>query len=929
MKKITSLLLSFLMFFMVAAYAEVFIPEQGLQPEEQGVAAAADPLNAYLILGENIQGSRMRLIEDTSAKRYDELYNEKVVFRGKQGRQVYKENYLYFSLDDDFIGPNDHEIAIVIEYFCYDNGKGYFHFDYNSTNGNDYQRRSVQKSAPDAQWCTQTITIDDFDLRHAQKNGADLRIASNLYNTFSKIEIINVSRARKRTKELVGASHYREAEALQAAGLLEKDVSLLGGITREDVARHVTKLANPQLLDMPKSCSFHDVREENAPYAAYAVGKGWMSGDEQNGFMAQRDITVRELLTVFLRMLGAPDENIYENCFALAKQYQLIQDSGVVYLNGQKSISNSDLIYSADKKATGDNLVILAYRALFAKINGRTLIKQLMEADKGMTERLRQSEDEKMSGSVYEGASFIPKEEIKDEVTGRTIQFVSFNGINTLRPYVTQNEWDNKSERIVFGVEGTNNALYSYHTETGETVFLGNGCLNDGICHAYVTEGNDVYYQNRADGTVNCVNLDTMENRVVAAKNAGVPQVTADGKFLGGYWGYDTTKGPDGNQRLYIAPRLNTQTGEWDLSCRHEFNEVYGAGYYNMGHPMINPKYPDLMAYCHEGDTSYVPDRAWVYNYQTGEHKVLIPHAIRQDGINGETIGHEKWSWDGEYMYAVKFSYPQNIGVNGIIRVKKDGTERTYFPDNEKYHYWHCSASPDNNWIVADVLPTGTAADQYVDIVLINTKTNEQILVCRAREMENTNHPNQPHPCFSPDGKKISFNTRNADGVLGIGWVDVSDLVAQVPQDKGRQLSDSVTYVSYENSAVDVNEVQKAGQNAVKIGRDKELAVCVDDTVCYEAATEVSLRITYYDEGVMPIRIVYSGGVKNTWDLANYENCSYELVRTDSKKWKTQVITLANVNMQNACGQGADFKISGAYSAVYLQNVEWISASDK
>lgn len=229
MKKIASLLLSFLMFFTVAAYAEVFVPDQGLQPEERGVAAEADPLNAYLILGESIQGSHMRLIEDASAKRYDELYNEKVVFCGKQGRQVYKENYLYISLDDDFIGPNDHEIAIVAEYFCYDNGKGYFHFDYNSTNGNDYQRRSVQKSAPDAQWCTQTITIDDFELRHAQKNGADLRIASNLYNTFSKIEIINVSRARKRTKALVGASHYREAKALRAVGLLDENASLFWG----------------------------------------------------------------------------------------------------------------------------------------------------------------------------------------------------------------------------------------------------------------------------------------------------------------------------------------------------------------------------------------------------------------------------------------------------------------------------------------------------------------------------------------------------------------------------------------------------------------------------------------------------------------------------------------------------------------------------
>ena len=219
MKKIASLLLSFLMFFTVAAYAEVFVPDQGLQPEERGVAAEADPLNAYLILGESIQGSHMRLIEDASAKRYDELYNEKVVFCGKQGRQVYKENYLYISLEDDFICPNDHEIAIVAEYFCYDNGKGYFHFDYNSTNGNDYQRRSVQKSAPDAQWCTQTITIDDFELRHAQKNGADF-----LPRAYESIELAEEIICRQLRRAL---SREEELDALLTAlsGLPRGEVS--------------------------------------------------------------------------------------------------------------------------------------------------------------------------------------------------------------------------------------------------------------------------------------------------------------------------------------------------------------------------------------------------------------------------------------------------------------------------------------------------------------------------------------------------------------------------------------------------------------------------------------------------------------------------------------------------------------------------------
>src|SRR5699024_7109595 len=60
------------------------------------------------------------------------LYSEVFIQDGIQARKVYKENYLYFTLDKSFYDEGDHEFLVLITYYDFGPNIGYFHLDYNS-----------------------------------------------------------------------------------------------------------------------------------------------------------------------------------------------------------------------------------------------------------------------------------------------------------------------------------------------------------------------------------------------------------------------------------------------------------------------------------------------------------------------------------------------------------------------------------------------------------------------------------------------------------------------------------------------------------------------------------------------------------------------------------------------------------------------------
>jgi len=234
---------------------------------------------------------------------------------------------------------------------------------------------------------------------------------------------------------------------------------------------------------------------------------------------------------------------------------------------------------------------------------------------------------------------------------------------------------------------------------------------------------------------------------------------TRDGKFL-------SITGDDGNYEILI---YDVEKGTWET-----ISKKFPSPNTVANHAMINPVYNNLVLFAHEGTATQVFDRMWIYDRNTGEfYNVFKQYNNMTTTTTGEAVGHESWTADGENIVAVKYKEPNNIGKSGIIRMNKYGGEREYL--NDDYDYWHCSASPDGRWIVADA----KLVDSKTKIVLIDSKTGKSYVV--AEPKAGTNDPWQPHPQFSPDGKKVTFSMiyrqNSGSDVLGVGIVDVSDLV--------------------------------------------------------------------------------------------------------------------------------------------------------
>ena len=277
-------------------------------------------------------------------------------------------------------------------------------------------------------------------------------------------------------------------------------------------------------------------------------------------------------------------------------------------------------------------------------------------------------------------------------------------------------------------------------------------------------------------------------------KNIGVlrgwqPHVTADGR--------------------YMSLTDDTHVIIYDIE-QHRLGNTSNPDHpdYQSNHVMINPIYPNLVLFAHEGDAGTTFDRMWTYNTVTGKFNNVFKQYSNLDGsTTGEAVGHENWTADGEKIVAVKYKHDENIGRSGIVRIDKDGNNREYL--NGDHDYWHCHPSPDGRWIVAD---TKMSLNSYSKIVLIDSKSGKSYVV--AKQKVGANDPWQPHAQFSADGTKVTFGMirrqLNNANVLGVGIVDVSDLV------NDGQLGEPADPTDYKISPFEIGFNKDAGRNEVK-----------------------------------------------------------------------------------------------------------------
>ena len=894
---------------MLCAYAPVIANDTtaGAKVETGEVSIVPGKNNYDVVFGDPIQSNKMTY-NDGKAKGItdssDPTWSEDFEMDGIKGRKVYGANHVYLNLDTTKFDPEkDHRFMVLLTYYDFGPDVGKYYFDYPSTKGGS-NRVTITKPGITPKWSTESFIISDADFTTTLASGSHVDVVTGAYNAFAKIELINIADIENSEDSLdIPTVNNIQAEALSILDLYDaEDASgnpygLEQTMTRAEVLKAIVKATGheSEIANAAPSTSFTDISGETAKVVAVAEKYGLVKGS-YGKFYPDRNATVRETLTFAMRYIGYESPTLYDEAYDLA------------FSNG--IIIATDFVIFIDRAVIRDNLVAILYNMLSAP-NGNPesddlLVVELMEKDIVTPEGLKATGNPKLTAYEYYIPRPCPKTLIQDSVTGWNYWYVNFNGKKMIRPYVTQQGWNYDGTKFVFGNDGTG-AMYEYDV-VNETVKFLDHTPNDGsYLNAIVTPDDKIIYTNGSSETW-MMDWKTYKKKYLSSTWYGTMAATNDGKWLSGYGG--------SSNMLY---RTNTETGETDtLEIPKDILDRWktypvSAG---KGHPMINPVYPELYFFCHEGTTTGIPDRLMLGNFDTSEvYNMFVQAGPENSPETRETSGHEVWSMDGTMMYWVKYTYTSNLGQSGLMRTDKYGKTREYI--NGDFAHWHCYPSSDHNWVAGDT--------NLGQIALVNTNTYESWYIAKFNMFSHT-HPYQPHPHINYGNTMVSWQMVDSSNMLGVGFADISHLTANPRKNERLPLDDKITLIVNEQSDYMAYETEFDGERCFEVKQDNKIFIDVNDDYMFEDDASIKLEVTYLDYGKQPIQLKYTQvDPDDRMTLANRENVVLNAPeKADVKQWKTAVFDVKGASLTNRGQHQSDFMLHSPLSQMLIKNIRVI-----
>jgi len=861
--------------------------------------------NYYVVFGDPIQSNKAEYFDGQAqgiVDNSDPLWSEDFEMDGIKGRKVYGANHVYIKLDEStFDAENDHRFMVLITYYDFGPDVGRYYFDYPCTKGGT-NRYTIVKPGITPKWSTESFIITDADFSKPLPNGAHIDVVTGAYNAFAKIELINIADFEKtgETIELPTVNNI-QAEALTIIGLYDdKDengnyLGLEQTMTREEVLTAVVKATGheAEIKDAEPSTSFTDVSGDTAKMLTVAEKYGLVKG-AYGKFYPDRTATVREALTFAMRYIGYDSPELYDQCYNIASNNNIL-------------LANDFVIYT-DRPVIRDNFVAMMYNLLSAN-NGdpesdKLLIVELMERGIVTGDDLHRTGNPRLTAYEYYIPQPCPKTLIHDGVTGWDYWYVNFNGKKMIRPYVTQQGWNYDGTKFVFGNDGTG-AMYEYDVVNETVRFLDFNAENGSYINAFVTPDDKIIYTNGNHETWE-MDWKTYKKRYLTSTWYGTMAATNDGKWISGYGG-------SGN----LIYRTNTETGNTDtIEIPKETLDRWktypvSAG---KGHPMINPVYPDLYFFCHEGTTTGIPDRLMLARFDTGEvYNMFVQAGPKDSPDTRETSGHEVWSMDGTMMYWVKYTYSSNLGQSGFMRTDKYGTTREYI--NNDFAWWHCYPSSDHNWVAGDT--------NQGQIGIANTNTYESWYIAKFRMFSQT-HPYQPHPHINYGNTMLSWQMVDSNNMLGVGFADISELTKDPRKNERLELDDKITFIVNDKSNYKVTETEFEGEKCFQVEQDNMIFVDVNDDYKFGENQNLKIEVTYLDYGKQPIQFKYTQiDVNDQMQLANRENVVINSPeKNDVKQWRTVVFDVKNMSLTNRGQHQSDFVLYSPLSQMLIKDIK-------
>lgn len=881
--RMLALVLSGVMLLCILPNGGAIAADTAADKEEYQYFLNTDENSAYVTFGETVSGKNMEFIDGLAqgiTDSSDPLYNELVTLDGLQARKQYSANSSYLKVSDEFYDSGDTEFLVSIVFYDFGPSEGKYYFEYHSTEGGTKQVMLI-KPGTNPGWAVRTLCVDDVDLSAKYDNGATVRIVNGAYNAFKKVEIVNVSKARREKQQI--------------------NVTCLG----DDITREFSKLciyvdsekyANANLS---KQASAYDVREMIK----------LITGDKTSANTASDTtyMTQGEMLRTFMDYIGVKTVS-NEDTVSAARRLGVVDASGF-------------FLYD-EAPATRYNLLAAAYGAMkYENSAGEMLFDKLIES--GYYDDIPTAS---VTGELYQLRYFakpkkLPYETITDPGTGRSFNYINFFGSQLIRPYLSGPSWTLDGKQFACGL--TSGAFYLYNIETQMMTYVDNAVPCQQYVGVVVCGNGWLYYvKSGAPYTVWRANPDTLEKEQVfelpSGVTAGMVNVTDDGKYASiELWSYGPYAG-EGNKKPVV--RLNLETGESEVQY-HEFEYSH-----ILNHLQINPVNPDLIGFAHETDTanySYtaIYDRVNTMDMSTGEvyyanQGRAIDNGEKLDGPPLFLLTHEMWSHDGKYRYCCAYGGKTEYGgTPAIIRMDADGSHPQYFStERNPWSYAnHAYMSADNKMFAFD--------DSTVS--LMSAETRQIFPICQIRTLVGSDgHPNHAHPHIAVSDNLVNWGYTHK-GVLGVAWMDYTDILEREVAKGGRYaMGEYVTRVSYKGLECESYETKKNKVECCAATPDSWLYLDVNSDIADGNNCAVKLTFDYFDNTNGALKIAYTKGVETYNDALRIYNKETSVVRGGTNKWKTAEIVFNSINLENIGEFESDFKIKGIQGGAFITNVK-------
>jgi hypothetical protein len=363
----------------------------------------------------------------------------------------------------------------------------------------------------------------------------------------------------------------------------------------------------------------------------------------------------------------------------------------------------------------------------------------------------------------------------KDPVTGRTIRWITTDGLyNQKPPYHTRTTFTDDGEFMLFATyRDGQSAICRAHVPTGDITVLVDPLDDPPDCEKCELRMNPgtiggrtrwVYYWR--EKSLRAVHVDTLEEKVLIERFDDPHMLSLDATednvvFSAGADPGDTNL-PDYREKYAGTDTMFRRFVSVPVGGG-EAREVYVEEGARGGHCEMSPTDPDLLLLDRDlppmfhagGDYSKTP-RSHVVNIATGEIVPLWPRDVAKFQI------HAVWTWDGEFVLyhgpAVLVAGPCPYYI-GVVRPSGE-VYREWTPENSD-NYGHVAAAPDRPAVILD----GNLTFDLMQWMYYDGDEPRFEVICEHRSEWKT-LPGQlthPHPSTDRGGRWIALNVcRNA-----------------------------------------------------------------------------------------------------------------------------------------------------------------------